>query len=1441
MNAENVNTVISNFMKSPLVSWAKTFQDEERKALEFRCLCDGVFLSNIWLEIDPHPPYHGINLSTEDLATRIRNLDVLVHNIKAFYEEVLGQMLVTKIPDILTLARNQEEHSCVGEMESLLLLILGCAVQCERKEYFIEVIKSMDLEIQHKIVDYIQKITDNPETVWSNEWNELGILPPDDQEHMYNLVVQHLRNLVRDRDELAQKLINVSLQNLSLTSTSNPLSPSSTCNLDKSHLIVELADVKSRLRKLQQEVEEKNEGITELKEELEISKDAHCKLRQENLELIQDARTAKTYRDEIDILKERVRKVDRLESEIQRYKDKMNELEFYKSRVEELREDNRILVETKTMLEEQLEGSRKRAEQVVELEAEILKYCSQINELTLEREADRERIQQLLEENTQLHIDRKASMEELAQLQSELSHTFTRSSPLENHSLLEQLNTDAQTRVLQLELENQRLRMLVESLSRSPSFEIMDFENYQDPERRADLTDSSNLTEKGIVNTDQVSNLVKENKALKEKNNHVEKEIEELKCALKKIAPFEVQCQEMEKLIEELRHNVEMQKNELSKCEQLEHNIISLGTENQKLQRVVDINQQKISELQQDLQAVENENQKLNNNVECLKLSVRKYHDLERETTNLETLNHRMEQEMKGLEKENQRLKYAVEAKDTTIEEYASRVSCLDRENKQLQKEIENLNQVAAKVRELERENKDLSQQTAVDKKSLEALRQDLVSEKIANQKLNSEINKVKSLKESSESALEIISQDHENQLNELKTADRFVFGREDKKTQDISPFHRFSQEDNKFELSSVVEKSAEDSSDANKQSLEKENLLIQLPENVSKDEANLLALKEELRELKADVLELEKRNSAIEEENFNLSNQTSSLKDQNGNLKSQLESVEQHLSSVLSQNSTLQSRLAKLEVEITLTSSQNSTLSSQNSAYQAQITNLEEQIKQAHQQYAELESKNRCLLSDHESLQRLHEQLTNDYESLVKNHSTLKSIHKNLKAEHSSLKEKLQAALFSQEEVMKLREVLEEDTSKADGKLLNNLRSEHIQLKDQLRSLKETHGSTTKELKSLQAAHKMLKMEHNELKLKHTALQGELSECQNETSALDIEVSKLTSCCELLSQKNAVLEEEQQTLMSHVTLLLTQYHELLFQVVSEHGQFRKDENNFREKLRELCHQKEKLEQKIIDHCHKLQKSPKRKHLQLGGTLRMRRTRSAFLKVKQNDNISSDNSTDSSLYCSMRRPKKPGGWAHLNRGSLTNAEDSSQEDHIPVRDVGLGKQHSATGENSASVVSGQKMDKSSLDSGHHPGPQHTTVENNMTLNLITNLTNPEKKAETLGSSPQFSRSHSSQQISPYHLQYPRSVDYTFNPISSAPASNNLLHNLGQPKPNHLFNSGLGSDSGSNPESLDASDTSKFSRNKSDRTNDQTSTHNKEKCAENSVWYEYGCV
>jgi len=56
---------------------------------------------------------------------------------------------------------------------------------------------------------------------------------------------------------------------------------------------------------------------------------------------MQDARAAKAYRDELDAVRERAERVDKLEMEVQRYREKLSDIEFYKTRTEELREDNR--------------------------------------------------------------------------------------------------------------------------------------------------------------------------------------------------------------------------------------------------------------------------------------------------------------------------------------------------------------------------------------------------------------------------------------------------------------------------------------------------------------------------------------------------------------------------------------------------------------------------------------------------------------------------------------------------------------------------------------------------------------------------------------------------------------------------------------------------------------------------------------------------------------------------------------------------------------------------------------------------------------------------------------------------------------------------------------------------------------------------------------------
>ena len=229
------------------------------------------------------------------------------------------------------------------------------------------------------------------------------------------------------------------------------------------HAMVEVAEYKAKLRKLRQQLEEKTEQWSELREELEKLQEMTDKLKSENLELCQDARAAKTYRDELDVLRERAEKVDKLEAELLRYKDKMNDIEFFKSRVEELREDNRILVETKEMLEEQLASSRKRCEKILELENDIIRFKGDIERLQHERENDRSKIKELMEENSALLLSQKNSVSESQSLLAEMEAMKGNYSGSDLNILSEQLGKDAVSRVHRLELDNQRLQRELEA------------------------------------------------------------------------------------------------------------------------------------------------------------------------------------------------------------------------------------------------------------------------------------------------------------------------------------------------------------------------------------------------------------------------------------------------------------------------------------------------------------------------------------------------------------------------------------------------------------------------------------------------------------------------------------------------------------------------------------------------------------------------------------------------------------------------------------------------------------------------------------------------------------------------------------------------------------------------------------------------------------------
>jgi hypothetical protein len=65
--------------------------------------------------------------------------------------------------------------------------------------------------------------------------------------------------------------------------------------------------------------------------------------------------------------------------------------------------------------------------------------------------------------------------------------------------------------------------------------------------------------------------------------------------------------------------------------------------------------------------------------------------------------------------------------------------------------------------------------------------------------------------------------------------------------------------------------------------------------------------------------------------------------------------------------------------------------------------------------------------------------------------------------------------------------------------------------------------------------------------------------------------------------------------IVSQVSLLLGQYHDLLTQTLDDKEHFHEEEKNYTDKVNHLYRQKEKLEEKIIEQYKRMENSPPKK------------------------------------------------------------------------------------------------------------------------------------------------------------------------------------------------------------------------------------------------------
>uniref|UniRef100_A0A4W6C2A4 Coiled-coil domain containing 88Aa n=1 Tax=Lates calcarifer TaxID=8187 RepID=A0A4W6C2A4_LATCA len=904
------------------------------------------------------------------------------------------------------------------------------------------------------------------------------------------------------------------------------------------------------LNDIMTQIEEKSEQMLDCRHELENMEAELKRIQQENSQLVGDARAARTYRDELDALRERAIKADKLESEVGRYREQLHKLEFYKAKVEELKEDNRVLQETKEVLEDQLAGWRARSDKIHQLEKHILMLKARVHDMEQEREADRRRVEELQEENLALCLAQRRSMEESQHLGWEL----------------EQLSKTNENSQGENYLRIQEKGQLEDGDGGEHFKELMsDLEVLENVHNRLHCFVGSRDHSPGSKNSSPCHDRILT--GLPTRSSYTSKHTQRLEA----------------------------------KCK-------ALDTVNQHLQTSLDNTDRKVQRLEAEVQELEAENQSLQATLEELRISARRLEQLETEKQSLEQETTALERDKRQLEKENRRLRQQAEIQEANLDSSNVCMASLEREMRLLVKEAEGLRETAERVKGLERDNRELTKQAAIDQRTLATLREELVSEKLKNQQRDNELERL-----THELEMRNLCQERTQQAEQETPDNRFKMLESElesslKKSLQIKEDKMAALEARLQESSALNQqlrqelKTVKLSYEALQQRQEEEGTASGStpPTETSKAMSEWLRESQEatkeLLKAKDHLIEVERNNATLEAERQAMQAQLKQLESQSDSQQAQILALQRQAASLQENNTALQTHNANLQVEKSTLNSQSASLMAQNSQLQQQQSRTESERDSAIQEREELRGVHEQLLRDHERLTALHERQAMEYEALMGKHGCLKNAHRTLELEHRTLQDRYNSLLQQRAKLEDLEKALKEEQMRMALE-----KEQHKTTAAECCRLLHTRSSTSPHLillndnELLTADHKQLKSQLNEAKLEHTWLEADFSKLKKEFQQLDIASTKLNNQCELLSQLKGNLEEENRHLLSQIETLMLQNRTLLEQTMESKDLFHVEERQYIDKLNDLRRQKEKLEEKIMDQYKFYEPSPPRR------------------------------------------------------------------------------------------------------------------------------------------------------------------------------------------------------------------------------------------------------
>uniref|UniRef100_A0A3P8STD6 Hook microtubule-tethering protein 1 n=1 Tax=Amphiprion percula TaxID=161767 RepID=A0A3P8STD6_AMPPE len=405
---------------------------------------------------------------------------VLVHMF--VYHQVLGQEISNfPLPELPLVA----EHSDPVQLGRLLQLILGCAVRCERKQEYIQIIMTLEESVQHVVMTAIQELMSR-ETM-----GPFGAELSGDLEQQLKKALEDLGELLTEKEALAQRCQELDIQVAVLQEERNSLLAENDVLTDRANQLDTFDDPSTPSGRKHNQLQQQLESLQEENFRLEAAKDdyrIHCEelekqlieVQHRNDELTSLAEESRALKDELDVLRNCSDRVVMLEASVETYKRKLENLGDLKRQMKLLEENNMTYMQNTVSLEEELrKANAARAQletykrQVQELHRKLSEETRRADNLAFEMKKLEEKHETVIKEKERIIIERDSLKEINEELrctqaqQHQLSQAGISASFYHHDNLAAELiPVEYREKFIRLQHENKMLRVQQEECER---------------------------------------------------------------------------------------------------------------------------------------------------------------------------------------------------------------------------------------------------------------------------------------------------------------------------------------------------------------------------------------------------------------------------------------------------------------------------------------------------------------------------------------------------------------------------------------------------------------------------------------------------------------------------------------------------------------------------------------------------------------------------------------------------------------------------------------------------------------------------------------------------------------------------------------------------------------------------------------------------------------